>query len=58
MEEARVKNLQELISMNPSDIAEMMVSGLSPFSETTMRDAQKYYPEFVAKIEAERKKKL
>jgi hypothetical protein len=57
MEESRIANLKSFISMNPSDIAELMNSGTSPFSEQTLRDAQQYYPEFMAQVNAEKKKK-
>ena len=58
MEESRVANLKALINYKPSDIAAMELSGISPFWEQTMRDARQYYPEFVAEIEAEKKKQL
>lgn len=58
MEESRVANLKSLINYKPSDIAAMELSGISPFGEQTMRDARQYYPEFVAEIEAEKKKQL
>ena len=58
MEESRVANLKSFISMNPSDIAELMVSWTSPFSDQTLRDAQQYYPEFMAQVNAEKKKKI
>lgn len=58
MEESRVANLKSLINNNPSDIAALELSGLSPFWEQTMRDARQYYPEFVAEIEAEKKRLL
>lgn len=58
MEETRVNNLKSLISNNPSDIAEAILSWVSPYWEQTMRDAQQYYPEFMAQVEAEKKKKL
>ena len=58
MEEARVANLKALINNSPADIAAMELSGISPFWEQTMRDARQYYPEFVAEIEAEKKKQL
>ena len=57
-EEARVENLKAFIAMNPADIAELMVSWKSPFSDQTIRDAKQYYPEFMAEVEVEKKKKL
>ena len=58
MEETRVNNLKALINNNPADIATLELEWLSPFWEQTMRDARQYYPEFVAEIEAEKKKLL
>ena len=58
MQESRVNNLKSMISNNPADIAALELSGLSPFWEQTMRDARQYYPEFVAEIEAEKKRQL
>lgn len=58
MEESRVANLKAFINMNASDIAELMVSWTSPFSDQTLRDAQQYYPEFMAQVNAEKKKKI
>jgi hypothetical protein len=58
MQESQVRKLQEFVSMNPSDIAELMVSGKSYFGEQTLRDAQMYYPEFMAQVDAEKKKKI
>lgn len=57
MEESRVANLKAFINYNPSDIAELMLSWTSPFSDQTLRDAQQYYPEFMAEVNAEKKKK-
>ena len=58
MEETRVNNLKALINNNPADIALLELEWVSPFWEQTMRDARQYYPEFVAEIEAEKKKLL
>lgn len=58
MQESRAANLKAFITYNPADIAELMLSGTSPFSEQTLRDAQQYYPEFMAQVNAEKKKKL
>ena len=57
-EEARVENLKNLIANNPADIAEAILSWVSPYWEQTMRDARQLYPEFMAEVEAEKKKKL
>jgi valyl-tRNA synthetase len=57
MQESRAANLKAFINYNPADIAELMLSGTSPFSEQTLRDAQQYYPEFMAQVNAEKKKK-
>lgn len=58
MEESRVANLKAFINYNPADIAELMVSWTSPFSDQTLRDAQQYYPEFMAQVNEEKKKKI
>ena len=58
MQESRIANLQSFVSMSPSSIAELMVSGKSYFEEQTLRDVQQYYPEFMAQVEAEKKKKI
>ena len=58
MEESRVANLKSLIANNPADIAEAILSWVSPYWEQTMRDARQLYPEFMAEVEAEKKKKL
>lgn len=58
MQESRAANVKSFISMNPADIAELMISGTSPFSEQTLRDVQQLYPEFMAQVNAEKKKKI
>lgn len=58
MQESRVANLKAFINYNPADIAELMLSGTSPFWDQTLRDAQQYYPEFMSEVNAEKKKKL
>ena len=58
MQESRVANLKAFINYNPADIAELMLSGTSPFWDQTLRDVQQYYPEFMAEVNAEKKKKL
>lgn len=58
MQEVRVNNLKNLVSNNPSDVAEAILSGVSPYWEQTLRDARQYYPEFMAEVEAEKKRKL
>lgn len=58
METARVSKLKDFVSMNPADVAELMLSWTSPYWEQTIRDAQLYYPEFMAEVNAEKKKKI
>lgn len=56
MEGSRIANLKSFVSMSPSSIATMELSWVSPYGEQTIRDAQQYYPEFMAQVEAEKKK--
>ena len=58
MQESRAAKLKSFISMNPADIAELMNSWTAAFDEQTVRDAQQYYPEFMAQVNAEKKKKI
>lgn len=58
MEESRIANLKSLVSMKPETVAELELSWVSPYWEQTMRDAQQLYPEFMAQVEAAKKKKL
>lgn len=58
MQESRAAKLKSFISMNPADIAELINSWTAAFDEQTLRDAQQLYPEFMAQVNAEKKKKL
>ena len=58
MQESRAANLKSLVSMSPDAVAELELSWVSPYWEQTMRDAQQLYPEFMAQVEAAKKKKL
>lgn len=58
MQESRAANLKSLVSMKPETVAELELSWVSPYWEQTMRDAQQLYPEFMAQVEAAKKKKL
>ena len=51
-----VKNLQDFVEQDPRNIAECIRSWLTYWSEQTWRDAEKYYPEFIAEVKAEQKK--
>lgn len=56
MEASRIAELKNLISMSPKAVATVLLSWGSVASEQTMRDAQLYYPEFMAEVEFEKKK--
>lgn len=57
MQEWQVRDLQDFVSMDISDIATCIVEWVTTWTEQTWRDAQKYYPEFIAEVNAEVKKK-
>jgi hypothetical protein len=56
MEEDRVRNLKEFVSMDPHTIAVSQLSNSGAITEQTIRDAEQYYPEFMAQVKAEKKK--
>ena len=56
MQESRVKSLQDFVSQDVSNIATCVVEWATYWSEQTWRDAQKYYPEFIAAVNEEVKK--
>lgn len=56
MEEDRVRNLKEFVSMDPHTIAVAQLSNSGAITEQTIRDAEQYYPEFMAQVKAEKKK--
>jgi hypothetical protein len=56
MQESRVANLKNAVSMDSVKLGYMIADGLSPFSEQTMRDMQQYYPEKYAEIQTQAKK--
>lgn len=56
MQESRVKSLQDFVSQDVSNIATCVVEWATYWSEQTWRDAQKYYPEFIAAVNEEAKK--
>lgn len=56
MQQWRVVSLQDFVSQDPKNIAECIRSWATYWSEQTWRDAEKYYPEFIAEVNAEVKK--
>lgn len=58
MQESQVKNLQEFVSLNPEDIATCINNWFTTWSEQTWRDAQKYYPDFIASVNEAVKKQM
>lgn len=56
MEEDRVRNLKEFVSMDPHTIAVAQLSNSGAITEQTIRDAEQYYPEFMAQVKAEKKR--
>ena len=56
MQQWRVVSLQDFVSQDPKNIAECIRSWATYWSEQTWRDAQQYYPELIAEVNAEVKK--
>lgn len=56
MEEDRANKLKEFVSLDPKIVATAQLSNSGAFSEQTIRDAQQYYPEFMAEVNAEKKR--
>lgn len=56
MQESRVTTLQDFVSQDVSNIAVQIVEWTMTWSEQTWRDAQKYYPEYIAAVNAEVKR--
>lgn len=52
MQESRVKSLQDFVSQDVNNVAVSIVEWVTAWSEQTWRDAQKYYPEFIAAVNA------
>lgn len=52
MQESRVKSLQDFVSQDVSNIAVAIAEWVNTWSEQTWRDAQKYYPDFIAAVNA------
>jgi len=50
MQESQVKKVQELVSLNPEDVATCIVNWFTTWSEQTWREAQQYYPEFISAV--------
>ena len=57
MQESQVRNLQDFVSQDYRNIATCIVEWVNGWrTEQTWRDAQKYYPEFIAAVNEEVKK--
>lgn len=56
IQEWRVTSLQEFVSLDPKVVATCITEWVMWWSEQTWRDAQQYYPEFIAEVNAEVKK--
>ncbi len=58
MEEDRAKKLKEFVSLDPKIVATAQLSNSGAFWEQTLRDAEQYYPEFMAQVNAEKKRMI
>lgn len=56
MQEGRVQSVQDFVSQDYRNIAECIRSWATYWSEQTWRDAQQYYPDFIAAVNAEVKR--
>ena len=52
----RIEDVKNLVSMGAKTVATALLSWVSVASEQTMRDAEQYYPEFMAQVEEEKKR--